>query len=119
MKALSLKQPYAELVVSGRKIIELRKWNTKFRGEFLVHASKKPDEKVMKEFGFDSLPLGCVVGKSFLSDVKKYASTEEFSRDKKFHLASLDFGSYGFVLKNSTRVKEIPCKGKLGFWDFD
>ncbi len=33
-KCLSLKQPYAELTVSGKKTIELRTWNTKFRGEF-------------------------------------------------------------------------------------
>jgi ASCH domain len=37
-KCLSIRQPYAELVVSGRKTIELRKWITRFRGEFLVHA---------------------------------------------------------------------------------
>jgi hypothetical protein len=39
-KCLSLKQPYAELLISGKKTIELRSWDTKFRGEFLVHASK-------------------------------------------------------------------------------
>jgi hypothetical protein len=36
-KCLSLKQPYSELIVSGRKTIELRKWNTKYRGRFLIH----------------------------------------------------------------------------------
>ena len=43
MKALSIKQPYAELILQGKKKIELRKWNTNFRGEFLIHASKIPD----------------------------------------------------------------------------
>ncbi|MDD4353280.1 MAG: ASCH domain-containing protein, partial [Candidatus Nanoarchaeia archaeon] len=28
IKVLSLKQPWAELVASGKKTIELRKWNT-------------------------------------------------------------------------------------------
>ena len=37
-KCLSIRQPYADLIVSGRKTIELRKWNARFRGEFLVHA---------------------------------------------------------------------------------
>ena len=41
MKCLSVCQPFAELIVQGKKTIELRKWNTKFRGEFLVHAAKK------------------------------------------------------------------------------
>ncbi len=118
MKALSLKQPYAELVVSGRKTIEIRKWNTKFRGEFLIHASKIPDKEAMKKFGFDSLPLGKIVGKAVLKDVKKYNSKEEFENDKDKHLASLEYGSYGFILKDAERIKEIECKGSLGFWEF-
>src|SRR3989344_3108725 len=52
MKALSLKQPFAELILQGKKVIELRKWNTRFRGEFLIHASKVSDVDAMKRFGF-------------------------------------------------------------------
>jgi len=73
MKALSLKQPFAELILLGRKKIELRTWNTKFRGEFLIHASAKPDSEAMKRFGFDSLHCGVIVGKAKLIDVKKHA----------------------------------------------
>ena len=40
MKYSSLKQPYADFLVSGKKIIELRNWNTKLTGKFLIHASK-------------------------------------------------------------------------------
>ncbi len=118
MKALSLKQPFAELILQGRKKIELRKWNTKFRGEFLIHASKKPDEKSMKKFGFDSLPLGCIVGKATLKDVKIYKDNEEFKNDKNLHLASEEWGSYGFILSNIQRIKQIPCKGSLRFWNY-
>ncbi len=119
MKALSLKQPFAELILQGRKKIELRKWNTKFRGEFLVHASKRPDEEAMKEFGFSELPLGCIVGKTKLIDVKKYNNKEEHDLDKDLHLASSERGLYGFVLENPERLKPINVNGKLGFWDFD
>ncbi len=52
MKALSLKQPFTELILQGRKTIELRKWNTKFRGNFLIHSSKIPDIKNMKKFKY-------------------------------------------------------------------
>ena len=41
MKCLSLKQPFADLLALGEKTIELRKWNTKLRGEFLIHGFKK------------------------------------------------------------------------------
>jgi hypothetical protein len=44
MKCLSIKQPWAwaicNLPKEYRKDIENRTWNTKYRVEFLVHASK-------------------------------------------------------------------------------
>ncbi|MDO8528390.1 MAG: ASCH domain-containing protein [Nanoarchaeota archaeon] len=118
MKALSLKQPFAELIVSGRKKIELRNWNTHFRGEFLIHASKSPDLKSMKKFDFETLPLGMIVGKVKLVEVKHYLSKEEHEKDKNRHLASSDWGNYGFILENPERIKPIPAKGRLGFWEF-
>ncbi len=117
MKALSLKQPYAELVVSGRKKIELRKWSTHFRGEFIIHASKSVDKEAMNRFGFIELPTSCTVGKATLVDVKKYENQEEHSKDNSLHLANSDWGRYGFVLEDAKRIKETPLKGKLGFWD--
>ena len=119
MKVLSLKQPFAELILQGKKKIELRRWNTKFRGDFLIHASKIPDKKAMTKFGFVNLPLGCIVGKAKLVDVKKYENEIEHQKDKKLHLANSFWGNYGFILEDVKRVKNIPCKGKLGFWDFN
>mgnify|MGYP001600792634 FL=1 len=107
MKALSLKQPFAELILQGRKKIELRKWNTKFRGTFLIHASKTPNWDAMREFGFKELPTGCIIGKARLSDVKRYESEEEHSKDRDLHLASTAWGDYGFILENVQRVKEL------------
>ena len=118
MKALSLKQPFAELILQGRKKIELRKWNTNFRGEFLIHASKNPDLNAMNKFGFESLPCGVIVGKAKLVDVKHYSSEEEHDKDKNIHLASSEWGNYGFVLESPERVKPIQAKGKLNFWEF-
>jgi len=120
MKALSLKQPFAELILQGRKRIELRKWNTKFRGKFLIHASKIPDKKAMEKFGFKQLPTGCIIGKAFLKDVKKYNSEKEHNQDKNLHLASSIWGRYGFILENPKRITpSIPCKGSLNFWNFN
>lgn len=118
MKALSLKQPFAELILQGRKKIELRKWNTNFRGEFLIHASKNPDLKSMNIFGFKSLPCGMIVGKAKLVSVKHYSSKEEHDKDKNLHLASSEWGDYGFVLENPERIKPILVKGQLNFWEF-
>jgi hypothetical protein len=40
MKALSLWQPWAQLLVSGQKAIETRSWATGYRGLVLIHAAK-------------------------------------------------------------------------------
>ena len=119
MKALSIKQPYAELILQERKKIELRKWNTKFRGDFLIHASKVPDSKAMKRFKFKNLPCGCIVGKASLKEVKHYNTKKEHQKDKNLHLGSNYWGDYGFILENIERLKKIPCKGNLNFWEFN
>lgn len=118
MKALSLKQPFAELILQGRKKIELRKWNTRFRGEFLIHASKTPDKGAMKRFCFTELPCGFIVGKAKLVHVKKYNNEQEHQKDKELHLAFSYWGNYGFILENPKRLDKIQVNGKLGFWEF-
>lgn len=119
MKVLSIKQPFAELILLGRKKIELRKWNTKFRGDFLIHASKASDKEAMKKFSFSALPYGFIVGKVKLVDVKKYNNEQEHQNDKDLHLASSYWGDYGFVLENPIKIDKIEIKGKLGFWEFN
>ena len=43
MKALSIQQPWAFLIVNGLKDIENRDWSTTFRGLIYVHAGKTLD----------------------------------------------------------------------------
>jgi sugar diacid utilization regulator len=72
MKCLSLRQPYAELLVSRKKTIELRKWNTNFRGKFLIHASKNVYNEKCKSLGIDytKLRIGMIIGGAIIYDVK-------------------------------------------------
>jgi hypothetical protein len=42
VKAISLKQPWANLIASGAKTIETRKWPTRYRGPLLICSSKNP-----------------------------------------------------------------------------
>ncbi len=118
MKTLSIKQPWAELILQGRKKIEIRKWNTNFRGEFLIHSSQIPDKESMEKFGFRNLPLGFIVGKVKLINVKIYENDEEFLGDENLHLAGKGWGNKGFILKDPQRIKKIKAKGNLGFWEF-
>jgi len=122
MKTLSIKQPFAQLILSGKKSIELRSWKTNFRGEFLIHASQSPHSEAMKRFGFqkNSLPLGSIIGKITLVDVKEYVDEVDFKADQDKHLASSSFERFGFILNNPIRFKNpIPAKGKLSFWEFE
>jgi hypothetical protein len=48
MKAITLWQPWATLLAVGCKHMETRSWPTKYRGEILIHASKKPYSQVRK-----------------------------------------------------------------------
>jgi hypothetical protein len=121
LKCLSLRQPYAELVVDGRKIIETRRWNTNFRGKFLIHASKAIDKQSATLLNIDSSKLtrGTVLGLAFLYGVKKYPGKEDFLADKDKHF-SINFSApkYGFLLRGAKKLnKPIPVLGQLGFFD--
>ena len=82
MKALSIKQPWAELILEGKKTIEIRSWKTKHRGYFIIHSSKRPDRYAMNFFGFSDLPCGYIIGYAKLTDIIEYNSKKEFLRDK-------------------------------------
>jgi predicted transcriptional regulator len=108
MKCLSLKQPYAELLVSGKKTIEVRKWNTRFRGQFLVHASNNIDEEACQRLEIDQTKLvtGAIVGKANLYNVTSYGSKNSFLKDKNKHFASSNYDKpkYGFLVKQGEKV---------------
>ena len=48
MKALTIKQPWATLIMQGDKRFEFRSWQTKYRGDLLIHAGKGIDKEAMK-----------------------------------------------------------------------
>ena len=92
MKCLSISQPFADLIISGKKTIELRKWNTNFRGEFLIHAPIKIRKEDCKRLKIKKkLVTGVIIGKAELYEVKKYNSVKEIKTDQKLHLASKKF----------------------------
>lgn len=120
MKALSLKQPYADLIVDGKKVIETRVWNTHFRGEFYVHASQGIDKEACARLGVTPSITGAIIGKAHLMDVKEYASQEEWDADREKHLAGAMIKDrvFGFILTGAERTEPVPAKGTLGFWDY-
>ena len=122
MKCLSVCQPFAKLIVQGKKTIELRKWNTKFRGEFLVHAPQKIRLDDCKRLKIKpEMTVGAIIGKVELIDVKEYENSTQIKIDLKKHLALNDISEnkYGFILQNPKELKiPIPCSGQLNFFEF-
>jgi len=123
MKCLSICQPFAELIIQNKKTIELRTWNTKIRGEFLVHAPIKIRKDAYEKLKIkERLTTGAIIGKVELWDVKKYESVKEIQIDKKKHYSSTTSHEkiFGFILKNAKPFRiPIPWKGQLGFFDVD
>lgn len=122
MKCLSVSQPYADLIVQGKKTIELRTWNTKYRGEFLVHAPLKVREDACIRMGINASEIrtGVIVGRAEIYGVKVYKSKKEIQSDYDKHWAGNGFfdNRYGFLLKNPRELRiPIPYKGRLGFFE--
>ena len=112
MKALSIKQPWAWLIVNGVKDVENRSWPTRFRGVFAVHAGKVFDDKGyrwVKDF-YQGLPrlsefeFGGIVGMAEVVDCVRSLESRWF------------FGPYGFVLRNARPMAFVPMRGQLGFF---
>lgn len=120
MKCLSVSQPFADLIVSGAKRIELRRWNTRHRGDLLVHAPLKVREGDCRRLGVHAPVTGAIIGRVRLVDVKTYANAAEVRADASLHLAGGEFESnkYGFVLEEPVRLKApVPWRGYLGIFE--
>ena len=124
MKALSIRQPWASLIINGYKEYEFRSWKTNFRGEFLIHASKNIENENMDKFNEYNLvyPTGCILGKCTITDcIKVTKEFEENLKEKNKLVYGLSKGRGGYAFKVEEIEKfdaEIPAKGKLNFWEF-
>lgn len=107
MKIITIRQPWAHLIVNGSKNIENRSWSTSYRGPVLIHAGLNPDREACLEYGLDSkeLPRGGVVGAAEIVDCVEQHRSRWFR------------GPYGFVLRNRRPLPFIEWKGALGLRD--
>jgi hypothetical protein len=115
MKALSIQQPYAWLIVHGWKDIENRDWSTRLRGLILIHAGKRFDLEGYRaiQAAYPDVPvpdverfeLGGIVGQCDIIDCVTASASRWF------------VGPYGFVLTNARPLDFRPLPGKLGFFE--
>lgn len=141
MKALTIWQPYATLLVHGDKLYETRSWATSYRGRIAIHAAKRPVrqtldalahgsagqrqtallmERLLRRFGGpDHLPIGAVVGTARL--VRCNAITEDFLRTltpQEIALGDFTLGRYAWEFEDVRPVDPVPAKGAQGLWDW-
>lgn len=144
MKALTIMQPWASLVLCGAKKYETRSWATSFRGRLAIHSSKtypawaretandSPFKEQLESHGVvGELPLGCVIGIVDLVDVVTTESLVEMWKIKARGLPlssedqfERDFGDYGNG-RFAWRMKvldwfqyPLPARGALGLWNW-
>jgi len=126
MKVLTIKQPWASLIMSGDKRFEFRSWRTSYRGPLLIHAGKTIDKKFasrLKKYLPEELPTGKILGKVNIVDCIKC--------DEKFknmcHAENKDiYGKSPFEETYAWQIEDIEVfnnpieiKGKLGLWNYE
>lgn len=129
MKALSIRQPWASLIIDGVKDIENRTWRTKERGRILVHASKTYDYFALAWITGNQRrrnlvrgrwptvePQGALIGT--VEVVECLSAAFYVGADISAPPVTPWWtGPYGYVLAHPIKFeKPIPCRGQLGFW---
>jgi hypothetical protein len=122
MKVLSVKNPWAYLIIYGFdfgapmggfkiKDVENRTWETKYRGPLLIHASKNFD----RDAWWDNIPYdikwadynGHIIGQVNLVDCIRNSTSRWAEK-----------GLWHWVLKDPKPCEPIPIKGSLGLWEY-
>lgn len=126
MKVLTIKQPWATLIIQGDKRFEFRSWQTKYRGDLLIHAGKGIDKEAMKrlvKYLPEELPYGKILGKVKLVDcIKMSPEFKELllKENSDIYTKSSFQEHYGWQVSD-VEVFENPieAKGHLSLWEYN
>ncbi len=124
MKVLTIKQPWAQLIVEGYKKYEFRSWKTKYRGKILIHAGMSLEKDMVSRFKDYNLEytLGAIIGEATLEDC--ILVDEDFNNKLReenpiVYGRSNHVETYAWELSHIVKYKNpIPMKGKLGLWNY-
>ncbi len=125
MKTLTIKQPWATLVMQGDKRFEFRSWQTKYRGELLIHAGKGIDKEAMKRLAKylpEELPYGKILGKVKLVDCIKMSTEFKellLKENSDIYTKSSFQENYGWQVSDIEVFENpIDAKGHLSLWEY-
>ena len=127
MLALSIRQPWAALIINGRKSIEIRTWrppDSAISERILIHtgvSSDKVPPDVVGEASVFEQPRGCIIGSAILIGYKEYTNRTDFVIDRPEHLNPVDWWEsrlIGFHFTDIEKLeKPIQYKGQLRFFE--
>lgn len=124
MKVLTIKQPWADLIVDGYKKYEFRSWKTNYRGKILIHAGMSLEKDQVEKFNDYNLSLtkGTIIGEAVITDcilvdedfINKLNEIDPLVYGKSSHAQK-----YAWKLDNVEKYDSpITVKGKLGLWNY-
>ena len=126
MKALTICQPYAHLIVRGEKLVENREWPTAYRGPLLIHAGKsrnwmdEHEEYEWRAVG-DPIVFGAIVGTAMLTDCLQIGHIKRGDYDAKYPWLrghAHTNGTWCWVLTEVCRLKYPAIwRGAQGLWN--
>lgn len=119
MKAISIKQPYASLIADGVKTIELRTWQTTYRGPLLIVSSASPAGLVMPlpDDRYMALPAGRMLAVVDLVGIEP--ATAAHAAAACADPAEWAPAGYAWRLANPRHVRPVPVRGRLNLYPVD
>jgi ASCH domain-containing protein len=116
--ALSVRQPWAELIMSGSKPIELRTWDTDYRGRIWIHAGLHVDEALDARFGLRDSYRGGFIGSVELTSIEPLdARRWKIWQDRHHTAGPFQPGLFAWVLVNPRRLRSpVRSSGRLGLY---
>jgi ASCH domain len=109
VRALTIRQPWAEWIIAGHKDVENRSWSTSYRGTLAIHSGRSVATLCQMALDPADFVLGADVGIVTLVDVVG---------DHPSRWA--DDGCWHWLLTRPQRLPEpLPMRGALGLFTID
>lgn len=123
MKALTVSQPFADLIAEGEKYVENRSWPTSHRGPLLIHAGR--GTQYLTKADLDGYATGCLVARANLVacpaiDELRANPGRLYGRRTAREILEHEHteGPYCWVLEDVEALEPIAARGQPGLWDW-
>lgn len=127
MKALTVRMPWATLIATGQKTVEVRSWRTAHRGDLVICSSASVtalETDLCDAFDVDPSVRGCVQAivrvvdcRPMTADDITPAWLDHLPRDV---AAALVKASFAWVIEDPRPARIVqPVRGALNLWTID